>query len=730
MFTHLVLTAPSDSIAEVYGVQLDLLKESLPCLANTVVSCVSDPDGKRVGSGGGTLNALEYVRQRFQVASFELHKILVIHSGGESRRAPLNSLCGKAWTSVNSVLGNKDVSVPISLLLQELVHFCHNLQFGSLVVASSDVMLDITSFSSADAFFNCDSVSLVTVPTSPHVAKNHGVIIPSSACDCTPNLNSSPSQKAGGVQVVGVAANYVQKPSVAQLQALGGILHRSLSQRSNTTDTKDTSSLLVEEEQEEFALVDSGVVVLTGKAFMAFCGLLNSPIIEHCTCKHHFFAPSVSENDPAPVVFGATSTALLRLDLYTDVMLSLSFEAQTDYSLGVYAARLGQNLLLSGTESAPVESDIQTQALRLVWETMKTFQLHYIFVPNGQFEHLGTTLEVLQLLTHPSSPEVISTDRDIRCCTGAAQPQAHAHRAQLSSFARKYSLIPCANSRLVGCPDEERWKRPSGTVSSDTCDDSGSVQAERPRLPILINAFYHHRASSVLSRGAPAEAELGGCLVEHSVLVGAGAEVGEQLLQAEGGGGLEKRSGGEGKGMWEMGKASGASAEEGCHNPNGGSTRSDDAVRPTRHMGVVSHVSAGISKNLHLQNGIMLQQVYLKRQETGSAADPMTQWGISSLVPVAFIVLGIHDDMKVPYTSVTGTVCGVAWSRFFEVLSFFISSLYYSFQMYVHLLFSFTCINVPADGLDSGRCVGQHNRGSGSHDVECALVLSRRVRCQ
>jgi hypothetical protein len=124
-----------------------------------------------------------------------------------------------------------------------------------------------------------------------------------------------------------------------------------------------------------------------------------------------------------------------------------------------------------------------------------------------------------------------------------------------------------------------------------------------------------------------------------------------------------------------MGKTGGASAEEGCHNPNGGSTRSGDVVRPTRHMGIVSHVSAGVSKNLHLQNGIMLQQVYLKRQEASSAANPMTKWGISSLVPVAFIVLGIHDDMKVPYTSGTGTVCGVAWSHFFEVLSFFISSL-------------------------------------------------------
>lgn len=60
-FTHLIITAPSPVMAVVYQSQLELIRSELPCLRTCHVLCVADPEGVRIGSGGGTLNAVQYL---------------------------------------------------------------------------------------------------------------------------------------------------------------------------------------------------------------------------------------------------------------------------------------------------------------------------------------------------------------------------------------------------------------------------------------------------------------------------------------------------------------------------------------------------------------------------------------------------------------------------------------------------------------------------------------------
>jgi fucokinase len=144
-FSILLLTAPSEKIAEVYLDQLQALKSTLPALQSCkAIYCVADPSGVRVGSGGGTLNALDFLHQRGINTSKE--KILLIHSGGDSRRAPLYSLCGKAWITLNAIVGGTTDTIanPLSVLIDELSRFATNLGPESLVIASSDVLLDLT----------------------------------------------------------------------------------------------------------------------------------------------------------------------------------------------------------------------------------------------------------------------------------------------------------------------------------------------------------------------------------------------------------------------------------------------------------------------------------------------------------------------------------------------------------------------------------------------------------
>ena len=56
--------------------------------------------GKRVGSGGATLNVLRAIAEAEGTGDFTGKKILVIHSGGDSKRVPQYSAMGKLFSPV------------------------------------------------------------------------------------------------------------------------------------------------------------------------------------------------------------------------------------------------------------------------------------------------------------------------------------------------------------------------------------------------------------------------------------------------------------------------------------------------------------------------------------------------------------------------------------------------------------------------------------------------------
>lgn len=147
-FTHLIITAPSPDLAAVYRNQLEVIRHELPCLEGCKLFCVADPSGVRIGSGGGTLNALHFLDIIIGRSLLSKAKVAIIHSGGDSKRAPFHTVCGKAWASINAVQGDRLLATPLTMLIDELTMFCRNIlspscSSGSIIVASSDVMLDI-----------------------------------------------------------------------------------------------------------------------------------------------------------------------------------------------------------------------------------------------------------------------------------------------------------------------------------------------------------------------------------------------------------------------------------------------------------------------------------------------------------------------------------------------------------------------------------------------------------
>lgn len=106
----------------------------------------------------GTLNALHHVKRALEgtggARKIEDARILMIHSGGDSQRSPTNTVCGKAWSALNSISSQTTseehgsivgCNTPIDVLLQQLCIFFHRIPSGCLVVGSSDVLLIVPS---------------------------------------------------------------------------------------------------------------------------------------------------------------------------------------------------------------------------------------------------------------------------------------------------------------------------------------------------------------------------------------------------------------------------------------------------------------------------------------------------------------------------------------------------------------------------------------------------------
>lgn len=101
---YVVLTASDSRQAAAFQAQIDcrLAESRLPVKTKYLV--VPDRDDKRVGSGGATLSVLRKIAEIEAVRDLSALRILCIHSGGDSKRIPQYSACGKIFSPVPRVL--------------------------------------------------------------------------------------------------------------------------------------------------------------------------------------------------------------------------------------------------------------------------------------------------------------------------------------------------------------------------------------------------------------------------------------------------------------------------------------------------------------------------------------------------------------------------------------------------------------------------------------------------
>jgi fucokinase len=213
VWDYLIVTAANEGQAGAYREQLGLRRDLglISEVGKTLV--VPDPDGRRIGSGGSTILCL------LEIISRELkgHKddpgsptawgralnrvrALIVHAGGDARRLPVYSPCGKVFIPVP---GESDSALGLTLLDRQLPRYLSlpapPEKAGQVIVTSGDVFLD---FDSTRLRFDKPGITAVGCLADPKLASAHGVFCPSPD---------------GGVRM------FLQKPSVEDQDRQGAI---------------------------------------------------------------------------------------------------------------------------------------------------------------------------------------------------------------------------------------------------------------------------------------------------------------------------------------------------------------------------------------------------------------------------------------------------------------------------------------------------------------------------
>lgn len=194
----IVLTASNEEQAAVYRKEIEYRLENDLLPGKTKYVVLSDPEGKRVGSGGATFNVLKYLAETGGGKAVFEKKVLVIHSGGDSRRVPQYSVCGKLFSPVPRELPNGRPSTLFDEFMIATAGIPARMQ-GGMLVMSGDVLL---LFNVLQIDLQYRGAAAISIKEPVSTGKDHGVFLSDSK---------------------GMVKRFLHKQSEGQLRSLGAV---------------------------------------------------------------------------------------------------------------------------------------------------------------------------------------------------------------------------------------------------------------------------------------------------------------------------------------------------------------------------------------------------------------------------------------------------------------------------------------------------------------------------
>lgn len=172
---YIILTASNEAQAEVFRCQIRKRLDRGQLPASTHYAVLPDPEGKRVGSGGATFNVLRYLADQEPQAEnpFLGKRILVIHSGGDSKRVPQYSAVGKLFSPVPHELPDGRASTLFDEFMIAMAGVPSRIREGMLIL-SGDVLLLFNPLQIDVGFHGAAAIS-IKEPVA--AGKDHGVFL-------------------------------------------------------------------------------------------------------------------------------------------------------------------------------------------------------------------------------------------------------------------------------------------------------------------------------------------------------------------------------------------------------------------------------------------------------------------------------------------------------------------------------------------------------------------------
>jgi len=172
VWDYVILSASNESQAVSYREQINMRLREKRLPERTRYAVVADPAGKRVGSGGATLNILRYIKENDDRA-LESLRILVMHSGGDAKRTPQYSACGKIFSPVPRMLPDGRRSTLFDEFMIAMCGIPGRIS-GGMLVCSGDVTL---LFNPLQLDFYEEGAAALSIKEPAELGKNHGVFL-------------------------------------------------------------------------------------------------------------------------------------------------------------------------------------------------------------------------------------------------------------------------------------------------------------------------------------------------------------------------------------------------------------------------------------------------------------------------------------------------------------------------------------------------------------------------
>jgi fucokinase len=192
-----IITASSERQATLYRDEISRRKTAGALPKETQFLVVPDPGDQRIGSGSATINALGVLGK--DLSWWNVHRVLLVHSGGDSRRLPQYSPVGKLFGVLPSRTSPRATTTVFDETMLLSAPWAERIPNG-LLVASGDVVL---KFDAQQVNWNRPGVTGVAMRLDAETGSHHGVYVVGE-----------------GEQVY----TFLQKPMVAEVKSAGGLL--------------------------------------------------------------------------------------------------------------------------------------------------------------------------------------------------------------------------------------------------------------------------------------------------------------------------------------------------------------------------------------------------------------------------------------------------------------------------------------------------------------------------